>query len=96
MITDDRIPYDPDEAVVILNPSANDFTLDVVDKNNPKQKIQYIVNSRESLKLPRYAANCVSERLAQQMESKKTGVITQAYHEVLLNMIRLYKWEKDK
>ena len=90
MIRDERFPNDPDELVSILNPSPDDFMLNVVDIHNHDQKIQYIVKSRQSLMLPRYAANHVSERLAQKMESKKTGVLTQEYHKKLLDSIRMY------
>ena len=91
MIKDDRFPNDPDELVSILNPSPDDFKLNVVDIHNHDQKIQYVVRSRESLRLPRYAANHVSERLAQHMENNKTGVVTIAYHEKLLASIRMYE-----
>jgi len=87
---------DPDELVSIINPSANDFTLEVVDiHSKTRDIITYTVKARESLKLPRYAANHVSERLAQRMESKKTGVLTQAYHKLLLGQIRMYEWEEE-
>lgn len=94
MITDERFPLDPDEPVSIINPSANDFTLEVADIHNKGQKISYTVKSRESLKLPRYAANLVSERLAQIIGNRQTGVQTQAYHNLLLDSIRMYEWEK--
>ncbi len=81
---------DPDEEVSIVNPLPDDFSLDVVDIHNKGETITYTVKSRESLKLPRYAANCVSERLAQRMESEKKGVLTQAHHRELLDSIRLY------
>lgn len=89
-------PIDPDEIVSIINPTANDFSLDVVDiHSKTRDKITYTVKSRESLKLPRYAANHVSEHLAQRMESKKSGVLTQAYHKELLKQIRMYDWEEE-
>lgn len=85
---------DPDELVSIINPSADDFTLEVVDIHTKDTMIPYTVKARESLKLPRYAANHVSERLAQRMESRKSGVLTQAYHKSLLNQIRMYANEE--
>lgn len=90
MIKDDRFPNDPDEEVVIINPSSDDFSLDVIDIHGGSM-ITYAVKARESLKLPRYAADHVSERLAQRMENRKTGVITQAYHKQLLDSIRMYE-----
>lgn len=83
----------PDEIVSIINPTANDFTLKVVDIHHKGQMIPYTVKARESLKLPRYAADHVSERLAQKMESRKSGVLTQAYHQQLLSQIRMYQYE---
>lgn len=85
---------DPDELVSIMNLSADDFSLEVTDIHNKGEFITYTVKSRESLKLPRYAADSVSERLAQRMESKRPGVITQAYHKSLLDSIRMYKAEE--
>lgn len=86
---------DPDELVSIINPSANDFTFDVANiHSNTRAKIAYTVKARESLKLPRYAANLVSEHLAQKLESRKTGVLTQAYHRKLLHQIRMYSYEE--
>lgn len=82
---------DPDELVSIVNPSANDFSLEVTDIHNKGAFITYIVKARESLELPRYAADHVSERLAQQMESRRSGVLTQAYHKLLLDQIRMYE-----
>ena len=81
----------PDEIVAIINPSASDFTLEVSDIHHKGKMISYTVRSRESLKLPRYAAHHVSERLAQKMENKKSGVITQQYHKLLLDQIRMYE-----
>lgn len=88
------LKFDPDEEVSIINPSANDFSLDVVDIHHKGETITYTVKSRESLKLPRYAAECVAERLAQRMESRKTGVLTQAYHKMLLTQIKMYPVEE--
>lgn len=82
---------DPDELVSIINPSADDFTLEVVDIHTKGNFIPYTVKSRESLSLPRYAANHVSERLAQRMESEKSGVLTQEHHKKLLDTIRMYE-----
>lgn len=86
---------DPDEMVSIINPSAHDFSLEVVDIHTKNTMIPYTVKSRESLKLPRYAADCASERLAQRMASRKSGVLTLANHEQLLDTIRTYEW-RDK
>jgi hypothetical protein len=80
----------PDEIVSIINPSSFDFTLKVVDIHNKGEMIEYTVKARESLKLPRYAADHVAERLAQRIENKKSGVLTQAYHKSLLNEIKMY------
>lgn len=92
---DDRFnEFDPDELVSIMNPTADDFTLEVVNIHNKDEMISYTVKSRESLKLPRYAANLVSERLAQRMEGKTSGVHTQAYHKSLLDSIRMYATEE--
>jgi len=88
--------HDPDELVNIINPSADDFTLDVADIHNKNSLIKYTVKSREKLELPRYAADLVSERLAQRMESRKAGVLTQAYHKELLGQIRMYYWEENE
>jgi len=83
---------DPDELVSIINPTADDFTLEVVDiHSKTRDMITYTVKARESLKLPRYAADHVAERLVQRMESKKSGVLTQAYHNMLLGQIRMYE-----
>lgn len=86
---------DPEELVNIINPTANDFTYEVADiHSKTREKISYTIKSRESLKLPRYAADLVSEHLAQRMESKKTGVLTSEYHRMLLGQIRMYEWEE--
>ncbi len=89
------IPTDkvyPDELVSIINPTADDFTLDVVDiHSKTREKISYTIKARQSLQLPRYAADCIAERLAQRMESKKSGVLTQSYHEMLLKQIKMYE-----
>lgn len=82
---------DVDELVSIVNPSAHDFSLEVTDIHHKGAFITYTVKARESLKLPRYAANVVSERLAQQMESKKSGVLTPIYHQLMLDQIRMYE-----
>lgn len=81
----------PDELVSILNPTADDFSLEVVDIHNKNNLVKYTVKSRESLELPRYAADHVAERLAQRMESKRSGVLTEAYHKLLLDSIRMYE-----
>ncbi len=86
--------FDPDEEVIIINPSSDDFSLEVIDIQHKGETILYTVKARESLKLPRYAADHVSERLAQRMESRKSGVLTQAYHKQLLNQIRMYTAEE--
>jgi hypothetical protein len=89
---DDRFSHiNPDEEVSIINPTADDFSLEVTDIHHKGDTITYTVKARESLKLPRYAADHVSERLAQKMESRKSGVLTQAYHQQLLGQIRMYK-----
>lgn len=87
--------FDPDEMVIIINPSANDFSLEVVDIHHKGKMNTYTVKSRQSLKLPRYAAECVAERLAQRMESRKTGVLTQAYHKMLLTQIKMYPVDEE-
>lgn len=82
---------DPDELVSIVNPSSHDFSIKVTNIHNKGEVIEYTVKSREKLELPRYAADNVSERLAQRMESNKSGVLTQAYHKELLDQIRQYE-----
>lgn len=87
--------YDPHELVIILNPTKDDFSLSVVNIDNKnREQIPYTIKARESLKLPRYAADLVSERLAQRMESTKAGVLTQEYHKALLKQIRMYEYEE--
>lgn len=83
----------PDEIVAIINPTAYDFSLEVVDIHHKGKSITYVVKSRESLRLPRYAAQHVSERLAQRIEGNKQGVLTQDNHHKLLAQIRMYEYE---
>lgn len=88
---DDLTKDNPDEIVSVVNPTADDFSLKVVDIHNKGEFITYTVKARESLTLPRYAANHVSERLAQNMENKISGVLTQANHKKFLDSIRMYE-----
>lgn len=91
----DDFADDPEEIVAIVNPTSDDFDYGVVDiHDKERNKISYTIKARESLKLPRYAANIVSEHLAQLMESRKSGVITKEYHQKILEQIRMYSYEE--
>jgi hypothetical protein len=80
---------DLNKPVSIINPSAEDFSMTVVDKKG--QKIEYTVKSRESLQLPYYAAQHVSRKLMGKILSKKTGVVTRKMKEDTLKQIRMYE-----
>ncbi len=77
-----------DELVTIVNPSPHDYTCTVVDNDNTPH--EYTVKSRESLELPRYAAEHVSRKLCKKMLASTKSAITQALQEKTLKNIRCY------
>lgn len=78
------------ELVSIVNPSPHDFTATIVDNDN--NKIEYTVKSRQSLKLERYAADHMSNKLCERILSdNKKAVITQGLREEMIKSIRMYE-----
>jgi hypothetical protein len=89
MLADDIFQKNLDELVSIVNPTAHDFTCTVVNRKD--EPIEYTIYSRESLTLPRYAAEHVANKLKDRMLAEYTGVITQAIQEEKLKLIKLYE-----
>ena len=78
------------EMVGIINPSSHDFTC-THDSNSNGKPITYTIKSREGLRLKRYIADHVSQKLCTQILSNNEKPVSEQLFNDTLKTIRLYE-----
>jgi hypothetical protein len=77
------------EIVGIVNPSSHDFTCQH-DSNSDKKPITYTIKSGEGLRIKRYIADHISQKLCTKILSNHNGLVSQELFDATLKTIRLY------
>ena len=77
------------DMVGIINPTSHDFICQH-DSNADGSPVTYTIKSKQGLKLKRYIADHVSQKLCTQILSEYRGVVTQKMLDYTLSTIRLY------
>ena len=77
------------DMVGIINPTSHDFTCQH-DSNADGSPVTYTIKSKQGLKLKRYIADHISQKLCTQILSEYRGVVSQELIDRTLKNIRLY------